>query len=138
MDRVRKGTADRQVETWTGEQVIAWLYERCGRSEHAHATMKRELAGGRLPCGEFGKNAAWWWMMILAFNLNAAMKRLVLGENWVHRGLKAIRFHIIHIAGRLIRGANTLKIRVCAGIETLSLLIQARGRLKAMADPARV
>jgi len=33
---------------------------RCGKSEEAHATMKADLAGGRLPSGKFGANAAWW------------------------------------------------------------------------------
>lgn len=42
------------------------------------ASCKEDLAGGKLPSGDFGENAAWWWIMILALNLNAAMKRLVL------------------------------------------------------------
>ncbi len=36
--------------------------------------MKGDLAGGKLPSGDFGENAAWWMFMILAYNLNAAMK----------------------------------------------------------------
>ena len=43
--------------------------------------MKSDLAGGQLPSGLFGANAAWWTLMILALNLSAAMKRLVLGKN---------------------------------------------------------
>ena len=36
----------------------------------------------RMPSGLFGANAAWWTIMILAHNLNAVMKRLVLGPAW--------------------------------------------------------
>jgi len=32
--------------------------------------MKDDLAGGKLPSEDFGENAAWWWIMILALNLN--------------------------------------------------------------------
>ncbi len=32
---------------------------------------------------------------VLAFNLNSAMKRLVLGEQWVGKRLKAVRFALI-------------------------------------------
>jgi hypothetical protein len=60
--------------TLPGDQVIWWLRERCGKSEEA--VMK--LAGGRMPSGLFGANAA--WLMILAHNLNAVMKRL--GPAW--------------------------------------------------------
>ena len=40
----------------------------------------------------FGANAAWWAISVLAFNLNSAMKRLVLGGQWVAKRLKAVRF----------------------------------------------
>jgi hypothetical protein len=39
--------------------------------------------------------------MILAFNLNTAMKRLVLGESWVNRRMKALRFNLINLPGRV-------------------------------------
>ena len=70
---------------WEGGKLIDWHHERCGKSEEAHAVMKEDLAGGKLPSGKFGENAAWWWIMILAHNLNAAMKGLVLQGSWVRK-----------------------------------------------------
>lgn len=136
IERVRKKTDEEETEAWTGDAVIRWLNQRCGRSEAAHSTMKSELAGGKLPCGDFGKNAAWWWCMILALNLNAAMKRLVLGGSWVHRGLKAIRFHLIHIAGRIILGGHELKLRIGRSLEALGVLVRARERMRILSSPA--
>lgn len=46
---------------------------------------------GKLPSGLFGANAAWWQIMILAFNVHSATKRLVPGESRANRRLKAIR-----------------------------------------------
>jgi len=69
---------------WEGEKLIHWLHERCGKSEEAPAVVKDDLAGGKLPSGDFGKNAAWWpacalhadrWVMILALNLNAIVSK---------------------------------------------------------------
>ena len=40
--------------------------------------------------------------MVLAFNLNSLMKRLVLPKEWSCKRLKAIRFGLINLAGRLI------------------------------------
>jgi hypothetical protein len=54
----------------SGDELIHWQRARCGKSEEAHAIMKSDLAGGQLPSGKFGANAAWWAMMVLAFNLN--------------------------------------------------------------------
>ena len=77
-----------------GDEVIRWLRERCGKSEEAHAVMKRDLAGGQMPSQDFGVNAAWWSIMLLAYNLNSAMKALVLRESW---RMKAVRFTLIHL-----------------------------------------
>jgi hypothetical protein len=72
-----------------GDQVIWWLRERCGKSEEVHSVMKSDLAGGQMPSGLFGADAAWWALTIMAHNLNATMKRLVLGEEWTTKRMKA-------------------------------------------------
>ena len=82
-----------------GEELILWYRKRCGKSEEVHAVMKEDLAGGKLPSGKFGANAAWWQIMILALNINQALKRLVLGKSWEPKRMKAIRYHIINVAG---------------------------------------
>ncbi len=66
------------IKKMNGEDLIHWLHERCGKSEEAHAVMKEDLAGGKLPSSDFGENAAWWWIMIMALNLNVMMKNLAL------------------------------------------------------------
>ena len=48
---------------------------------------------------------------MLAFNLNSALKQLALGGEWVSKRLKAVRFGIITLAGRVVRHARTLIIR---------------------------
>jgi len=63
---------------WEGEHLIRWHHAWCGKSEEAHSVMKEDLAGGKLPSGDFGENAAWWLIMVLAHNLNTAMKVLPL------------------------------------------------------------
>jgi len=111
---------------WEGEKLIHWFHERCGKSEEAHAIMKDDFAGGSLPSNDFGENAAWWWMMILAFNLNAMMKRLALGKSWVSKRMKAVRFAFINLPGRVIRRSRSYIIRLTKDHPSLDLLIEAR------------
>lgn len=120
--------------SWSGEAVITWLRERCGKSEEAHAAMKEDLAGGKLPSGDFGENAAWWWIMVLAFNLNAAMKRLVLGQGWVSKRMKAVRFGLIHLPARVVERARQLWVRLGVGHPALELFVAARSRILALAQ----
>jgi hypothetical protein len=115
-----------------GEELIRWHRERCGKSEEAHGVMKHDLAGGRLPSGSFGENAAWWWCMVLAFNLNALMKNLVLGEKWKDKRMKAIRFNIIHIPARIINHSRELIIRLQKKHPSLVLIKEARTRILEM------
>lgn len=99
-----------------GDELIGWYRERCGKSEEAHSVMKEDLAGGRLPSGYFGVNAAWWHIMILSLSLSSAMKRLILGREWVSKRLKAIRFWLIKLPGRVLDHARALTVRLAGGI----------------------
>ena len=112
-----------------GGDLILWHWERCGKSEEAHAVMKDDLAGGRVPSGHFGGNAAWWAIMILAFNLSSAMKHLILGGAWAKSRLKAIRFNLICIAGRVIEHSRQLLLRVSKCHPALATLRQIRQRI---------
>ena len=113
--------------TLPGDALIRWQRERCGKSEEAHAVMKDDLAGGRLPSGLFGANAAWWAIMVLAHNLNAMMKRQVLGGDWGARRMKAMRFHLIALPGRVVSHARRLIVRLSAG--ALDLIRDARAAI---------
>jgi len=116
-----------------GDRLIWWLRERCGKSEEVHAVLKDDLAGGQMPSGLFGANAAWWAIAILAHNLNATMKRLVLGPAWVTKRMKALRFALINLPGRVIRHARRLIIRLSATGDALARLLAARQTIQALA-----
>ena len=115
------------------EELVWWSRQRCGKGEEVHSVLKEDLAGGRLPSGLFGANAAWWAITALAFNLNSAMKQLALGKEWARKRLKAVRFGVISLPGRMVRHARTLVINLSRGHPSYGLLCQARRRILALA-----
>jgi len=117
-----------------GDELIWWYRARCGKGEEMHKIMKEDLAGGHLPSARFGANAAWWGIMVLAFNLNSIMKRLVLPERWSAKRLKAIRFGFINLAGRVVNRARQLIIRLSGSHPAYELLIEVRRRLRALLE----
>ena len=119
--------------SWPADRVIRWHRERCGKSEEVHAVLKHDLAGGHMPSGLFGANAAWWALANLAHNLNAVMKGLVLGPGWVAKRMKALRFHLIALPGRVVRHARRLIIRLPADLPALDLLLTARRTIRELA-----
>jgi hypothetical protein len=122
--------------TLGGNELIQWYRQRCGKSEEVHAVMKEDLAGGKLPAGDFGENAAWWGVMILALNLNAAMKRLVLPSGWRNKRFKALRFGLINLAGRVRERSRQLEILLNPRQPALALLRQVRERIAQLARGA--
>ena len=118
---------------WYGQKLIPWLYKRCGKSEEVHSIMKNDLAGGKLPTDSFGSNAAWWWIMILALNLNAAMKMLVLGKSWVPKRMKAIRFHLINLPARVMERSRELLVRLPKNHSCFDWLIMIREKIGLLA-----
>ena len=115
-----------------GDQLIWWSRERCGKGEEMHAIMKHDLAGGHLPSAHFGANAAWWDIMVLAFNLHSLMKRLALPEDWEPKRLKAMRFSFINLAGRVVSHSRQLYIRLSGSHPAYRLLLEVRRRLQAL------
>jgi hypothetical protein len=117
-----------------GDEVIWWLRKRCGNSEAVHSALKSDLAGGQMPSARFGANAAWWALSILAFNINAALKRLALGGEWMAMRMKAMRFHLIGLPGRVVSHARKLVVRLGGGAEALATLVSARLKILALAQ----
>jgi hypothetical protein len=75
-------------------------------------------------------------MMVLALNLNVALKRLVLGESWVNRRMKAVRFGLIHLPGRVLYRSRQWIVRLGKNCSAYALLIKARQQIARLA-PSR-
>ncbi len=115
-----------------GDALIWWYRERCGKSEEVHKVLKEDLAGGKLPSGAFGENAAWWGITVLAFNLHVAMELLVLGKGWLGKRLKALRFHLITLPGRVVHHSRGLLVRLTCGHPSFDVLLAARRQILAL------
>lgn len=118
---------------WDGNDVVRFHDGRSGKSEEAHKILKEDFAGGKMPSSEFGANAAWWAIAILAMNLASAMKRVVLGGQWAARRMKAIRFLLINVPGRIVCKARQLYLRLSSEHPALQLIITARERIYELA-----
>lgn len=118
---------------WSGNDVIRFHDARSGKCEEAHKILKDDFAGGKMPSSEFGANAAWWAISILAMNLASAMKQLVLGGTWANKRMKAIRFLLINVPGRIVQKARQLYLRLSRGHPALELLVRMREHISELA-----
>ena len=70
------------------------------------------MAGGVLPCGRFGANAAWLRLVVLTHNVLTALKRLALPPELLQARPKRLRFLIFHTPGKLIHHARRTILRL--------------------------
>ena len=119
---------------WEADAVIRFHDGRRGKCEEAHKVLKEDFAGGKMPSSEFGANAAWWQIVVLAMNLASAMKRLVLGGAWAKRRMKAIRFLLINVPGRVVEKVRQLYVRLSADHPALELLVRMRLRIRELSS----
>jgi hypothetical protein len=116
---------------WRGDRVLEWQREKAGTIELVHDVTKNELGGGVLPCGRFGANAAWYRLVMLAYNVLVAMKLVALPPEFATARPKRLRFAVFEVAARITSHARQLLLRL-ASLEKWITVLRA-GR-KALAE----
>ncbi len=119
-------------EEWENEEIVEWYSKRCGGGEAIHSIIKSDLAGGQLPSGKFGANAAWWKIAVLAHNLHVLLDKLTLPESLAGSRFKRLRYHLINVPARLVQHARQCSIRFFQEA-TLGLVLHIRGEMAALA-----
>jgi len=99
-----------------GEELLRWQRERCGSVEKVHDVVKNDLAGGVMPCGRFYANAAWWRLNCLCYNVISIMKRKALPKSFWPVRMKALRFHLIGVAGKVVSHARMTFLKITEGL----------------------
>jgi hypothetical protein len=85
--------------------------EKCGTIEKVFDVLKNDLGGGVMPRGRFYANAAWWRLNCIAYNVLSVMKGKALPEDWRTYRMKALRFFLIGVAGRIVRTDRQIIVR---------------------------
>lgn len=97
---------------WAPKKLLVWHREKAGSIEALHDVLKNELAGGVMPCGRFGANAAWFRLAVLTHNIFTALKRLALPAELLTARPKRLRFLILNTPGKLIHHARRTLLRL--------------------------
>jgi len=97
---------------WRAQRLLQWHREKAGSIEAVHDVIKNELAGGVMPCGRFGANAAWLRLAVLTYNLLTALKRLALPPELLSARPKRLRFLIFNTPGKLVHHARRTLLRL--------------------------
>ena len=122
------------VEERSSQEVI-WFHNARSNAENYNKEVKLGFNLEYMPSGDFGGNSVWFGLGILAYNLFIASKVFLFPKSWHSKTISTVRWQFIQMAGRVIKHARRLIVRV-SGImrETFELYLQARRLCREMSE----
>jgi len=99
------------VEEKDAFEVLAWHNER-GSAENFNKELKCGLGMEQMPCGQFGANAVFFRMGVMAYNLFIGLKRSLCSEGWQKHTMGTFRWKFIQVAGRIVRHAGRMVLKL--------------------------
>ena len=118
--RVRHFAIVSNIWDWPAARLIQWQREKAGTIEIVNDVVKNELAGGVLPCGRFGANAAWFRLAVISHNVMTALKRLAMKPEMLNARPKRLRFLYFSIPGKVVHHARKLLLRLRAELDRVT------------------
>ncbi len=125
------------TNTQTGQ--LAFLEAR----HRAHARVEdrirhaKDTGLGRFPSREFAINQAWLALTMIAADLVAWLKLLALKDGILAKAEpKALRYRMLHVPARLIRGARRRRLRLPKTWPWVEDIVAAFARIAAIPQPA--
>lgn len=118
---------------WDEEQKIAidvmkWHNQR-GQAENFNKELKIGFGMERMPCGQTEANAVFFRLGVIAYNLFMGFKRLSCPETWIKHTIATFRWKMIQVAGRIVKHAGSIILKIAAGMERLKLFVGIRQRI---------
>jgi len=123
-------------KTEPGDQIIRWHWKKAGTIEHLHDDSKNGYAGGTMPCGEFGANAAWYRIALLTYNACSVLRHRGLPPEFHNAKAKRLRFLVFNILATLTTHGRYLSARVADWVERRCALRALRSGLRDFLHPA--
>jgi Transposase DDE domain group 1 len=110
---------------WLGEEknteeVLAWHNQR-GQAENFNKELKIGLGMERMPSGQSYANAVFFRIGVVAYNLFIGFKRLWCPESWMKQTIATFRWKIVQVAGRIVKHAGEVVLKLMIDLEKLEL-----------------
>jgi hypothetical protein len=100
--------------------VLKWHNQR-GQAENFNKEVKSGLGMDRMPCGQSYANAVFFRIGVIAYNLFIGFKRLACPESWVKQTIATFRWRMVQVAGRIVKHAGEIVLRLMIDLEKLEL-----------------
>jgi hypothetical protein len=109
------------------EEVLRWHNQR-GQAENFNKELKIGMGMERMPCGQSYANAVFFRIGVIAYNLFIGFKRLSCPESWMKHTIATFRWKMVQVAGRIVKHAGEVVLKLMIDLEKLELFRGIRKR----------
>jgi hypothetical protein len=111
----------------TAQDVLAWHNQR-GQAENFNKELKIGFGQDQMPCGQTHANAVYFRIGVIAYNLFLGFRRLACPDAWGRHTIATFRWKLVQIAGRIVRHAGQVILKLVAEADLLAMAQGIRQR----------
>jgi len=93
-------------------QEIIYFHNGRGNSENYNKELKSGFGLEHVPTQDIFANSIFFKLGILAYNLSIALKRIVLGGDWIKKTISTLRWQLIFIAAKIVSHSKQLFLKI--------------------------
>ena len=112
-------------------EILAWHNQR-GHAENFNKELKIGFGLEQMPCGQFGANAIFFRIGVIAYNLFIGFKLNVCPKMCQSETIGTFRWRLIQVAGRIVRHAGRMILRLSVDAQRFVTLEEIRCRSVAL------
>lgn len=101
--------------------VLTWHNQR-GQAENFNKELKIGFGQDQMPCGQSEANAVYFRIGVIAYNLFLGFKRLACPASWSLHTIATLRWKLIQTAGRIVRHAGRVVLKLAVEADLLVLV----------------
>lgn len=104
--------------------------QRAGQTENVIKELKIGFSAEYMPFNDFGSNAFWFALQVLAYNVFVMKKEMVLPESYKTKTIGSIRWLFIEVAGKIVNKARQIELKISATLDKLFEYLAIKWRLE--------
>jgi hypothetical protein len=112
-------------EEKSSHEVLTWHNKR-GQAENFNKELKVGFGQEQMPCGQSHANAVYFRIGVIAYNLFLGFRRLTCPESWACHTIATFRWKLVQIAGRIVRHAGQVVLKLAVEADLLVLVLGIR------------
>ncbi len=110
----------------SAEEVVKWYNQRGECSENRIKELKIGFGMERMPCGQFGANAVFFRIGVLAYNIGRLFALFTMDESWHRHQVQTLRWKFYGTAGKIVFHGRAVYLKVSRNLQGLFSKVRLR------------